>query len=102
MLDLRLVWMTALLLFCTSGIKYVLIRARVYHGLPIVSVEELKVLIDAIDDFTVTGKLWSFADWRDALGRDFEIFGIRCDEIILKQSRRRRMRLSILPARDMI
>ena len=38
-------------------------------------VEELKVLIDAIDDFTVTGKLWNYADWRDALGRDFEIFG---------------------------
>ena len=24
---------------------------------------------------TVTGKLWNYADWRDALGRDFEIFG---------------------------
>ena len=77
MLDLRLVWDDGppMLLFCSSGIKYVLMRARVYHGLPIVSVEELKVLIDAIDDFTVTGKLWSYADWREALGRDFEIFG---------------------------
>ena len=52
-----------------------LIRARVFHGLPIVSEEELKVLIAAIEDFTVTGKLWSYADWRDALDRDFEIFG---------------------------
>ena len=42
---------------------------------PIVSIEELKVLIDAIVEFTVTGKLWSYADWHDALGRDFEIFG---------------------------
>ena len=77
MLDLRLVWDDGppMLLFCSSRIKYVLMKARVYHGLPIVSVEELKVLIDAIDDFTVTGKLWSYADWRDALGRDFEIFG---------------------------
>ena len=77
MLDLRLVWDDGrpMLLFCSSGIKYVLMRARVYHGLPIISVEELKVLIDAIDDFTITGKLWSYADWRDALGRDFEIFG---------------------------
>ena len=77
MLDLRLVWDDGppMLLFCSSGIKYVLMKARVYHGLPIVSVEELKVLIDAIDDFTVTGKLWSYADWREALGRDFEIFG---------------------------
>ena len=77
MLDLRLVWDDGppMLLFCSSGIKYVLITARVFHGLPIVSTEELKVLIDAIDDFTVTGKLWNYADWRDALGRDFEIFG---------------------------
>ena len=63
-----------MLLFCSSGIKYVLIRARVFHGLPIV----LKALVAAIEDFTVTGKLWSYADWLeslDALGRDFEIFG---------------------------
>ena len=69
--------MTALqfLLFSSSGIKYVLIRARVVHGLPIVSEKELKVLIAAIEDFTVTGKLWSYADWREAPDRDFEIFG---------------------------
>ena len=77
MLDLRLVWDDGppMLLFCSSGVKYVLLTARVYHGLPIVSIEELKVLIDAIVEFTVTGKLWSYADWHDALGRDFEIFG---------------------------
>ena len=73
----RLVWDDGppILLFSFSGIKYVLIRARVFHGLPIVSDEELKVLIAAIEDFTVTGKLWSYADWREALDRDFEIFG---------------------------
>ena len=65
----------SILLFSSSGIKYVLVRARVFHGLPIVSEEELKVLIAAIEDFTVTGKIWSYADWRDALDRDFEIFG---------------------------
>ena len=77
MLDLRLVWDDGppMLLFCSSGIKYVLMTAKVFHGLPIVSIEELKVLVDAIDDFTVTGKLWNYADWREALGRDFEIFG---------------------------
>ena len=77
MLDLRLVWDDGppILLFSSSGIKYVLIRARVFHGLPIVSEEELKVLIAAIEDFTVIGKLWSYADWRDALDQDFEIFG---------------------------
>ena len=77
MLDLQLVWDDGppMLLFCSSGIKYVLITARVFHGLPIVSTEELKVLIDAIDDFTVTGRLWNYANWRDALGRDFEILG---------------------------
>ena len=52
-----------------------LIRARVFHGLPIVSEEALKVLIAAIEDFTVTGKLWSYADWREALDRDFAMFG---------------------------
>ena len=77
MLDLRLVWDDGppILLFSSSGIKYVLIRARVLHGLPIVSKEELKALIAAIEDFTVTGNLWSYADWKAALDRDFEIFG---------------------------
>ena len=77
MLDLRLVWDDGppILLFSCSGIKYVLIRARVFHGLPIVSNEELKALIAAIEDFTVTGNLWSYSDWRAALDRDFEIFG---------------------------
>ena len=77
MLDLRLVWDDGppILLFSSSVIKYVLIRARVFHGLLIVSEEELKVLIAAIEDFTVTGKRWSYADWREALDRDFEIFG---------------------------
>ena len=64
MLDLRLVWADGppILLFSSSGIKYVLIKARVFHGLPIVSNEELKALIAAIEDFTVTGNLWSYAD----------------------------------------
>ena len=77
MLDLRLVWDDGppILLFSSSGIKHVLIRARVFRGLPIVSDEELKVLIAAIENFTVTGKLWSYADWQAALDRDFEIFG---------------------------
>ena len=105
MLDLRLVWDDGppMLLFCSSAIKYVLIRARVFHGLPIVSEEELKALIAAIEDFTVTGKLWSYADWLDALGRDFEIFGdsMRRDhpQTIEEEGR---MRLSILPVRDMM
>ena len=78
MLDLRLVCddCPPILLFSSSGNKYVLIRARVFYGLPIVSEEELKVLIAAaIEDFFVTGKPWSYADWRDALDRDFEILG---------------------------
>ena len=33
------------------------------------------MLIAAIEDFTVAGKLWSYADWREALDRDFEFFG---------------------------
>ena len=67
MLDLRLVWDDGppIFLFSSSGIK----------DLPIVSEEELKVLIAAIKDFTVTGKLWSYTEWRDALDKDFEILG---------------------------
>ena len=77
MLDSRLVGDDGppMLLFCSSGIKYVLIRSKVLHGLPIVSEEELKALIAAVEDFIVIGKLWSYAGWREALGRDFEIFG---------------------------
>ena len=50
MLDLRLVWDDGprILLFSSCGIKYVLIRARVFHGLLIVSEEELKALIAAV------------------------------------------------------
>ena len=77
-----------------------LIRARVFHGLPIVLEEELKVLIAAIEDFTVTGKLWSYADWPEALDRDFEIFGGSIRQDHPQTIERRRVRCSILPGRD--
>ena len=50
MLDLGFVWGDGppILLFCFSGLKYVLIRTRVLHGLPIILQEKLKVLIAAI------------------------------------------------------
>ena len=76
-LDLRFVWDDGppILVFRPSGLKYVLIRARVFHGLPIVSQEELKVLNAAIEDLTFTGNLWSYHDWHAGLDNDFEIFG---------------------------
>ena len=78
MLHLRFVWHDGppILLFCCSGLKYVLSRARVFHGLPIISQDELKALIAAVEDFTVTGNQWSYQEWKQVLGRDFEVFGV--------------------------
>ena len=106
MLDLRLVWDDGppILLFCSSGIKYVLIRSRVFmasrlsrkrssrFSLPPsrTSLSRVGSGVMPIGEMLLVGTL--------------KFTGIRCDEIILKQSRRRRrrMRLSILPVRDMI
>ena len=102
MLDLRLVWDDGppMLLFCSSGIKYVLIRARVFHGLPIISEEELKTLIAAVEDFTPLASSGAILIGKMLLVGTLKFLGIRCDEIILKQSRRgRRMRLYMLPVK---
>ena len=58
MLDLRFVWddSAPCLLACSGGLRYELLRASVVHHLPVVSHEELHVLIEAIHLFTETGQ----------------------------------------------
>ena len=50
MLDLRFVWDDGppSLLFCSSGQTYVLIRAKVFHGLPIISQKKLKKSVELL------------------------------------------------------
>ena len=71
MLDLRLVWddSAPCLLACSGGLRYVLLRASVVHHLPVVSHEELHVLIEAIHLFAETGQLWDARQWSQKLGR---------------------------------
>ena len=80
MLDLRFVWSDGppTLLLCFSGQKYALIKglAKVFHHIPIIAQEEeRKALVDAIEDFTITGNQRSYPEWKQGLGRDFEVFG---------------------------
>ena len=76
MLDLRLVWddSAPCLLACSGGLRYVLLRASVVHHLPVVSHEELHVLIEAIHLFTETGQLWDARQWSQKLGRKLSLY----------------------------
>ena len=77
MIDLRFVWDDgpAILLFCSSGLKHILLQARVVHHLPLITTEELAVLLSAINDFTISGHLWDRTKWCEQLGRQFAIYG---------------------------
>ena len=76
MLDLRLVWddSAPCLLACSGGLQYVLLSASVVHHLPVVSHEELHVLIEAIHLFTETGQLWDARQWSQKLGRKLSLY----------------------------
>ena len=76
MLDLRFVWDDGppILLFCSSGRKYILLQARVVHHLPLISTAELTVLLSAINSFTTTGALWNEKQWSEQLGTEFLIY----------------------------
>ena len=76
MLDLRFVWddSAPCLLACSGGLRYVLLRASVVHHLPVVSHEELHVLIEAIHLFTETGQLWDARQWSQKLGRKLSLY----------------------------
>ena len=79
MLDLRLVWddSAPCCLACSGGLRYVLLRASVVHHLPVVSHEELHVLIEAMHVFTETGQLWDARQWSQKLGRKLSLY--HCD-----------------------
>ena len=77
MIDLRFVWDDGapVLLFCSDGRKYILLKAKVVHHLPLITTEELAVLLFAINACTTTGTLWDRQQWSQQLGRDFTTYG---------------------------
>ena len=76
MLDLRMIWDDALplIVVCYAGKKYVLLQANVVHRLPLVSRQELRVILNAIHDFTVKGELWNIHKWNAALNKTLDVF----------------------------
>ena len=77
MIDLRFIWDDGapVLLFCSDGRKYILLKAKVVHHLPLITTEELAVLLSAINACTTTGTLWDRQQWSQQLGRDFTTYG---------------------------
>ena len=76
MLDIRFMWDDAypLLLFCSAGKKYVLLKAKVIHQLPVITSQELLVLLSAIHARTTCGEFWDKGEWRSHMGRDFDLY----------------------------
>ena len=76
MLDLRFLWDDAspLLLLCHAGRKYIILRARVVHHLPVISRHHLTAILGAISSCTTDGELWDLAQWTDAVGSPLEEF----------------------------
>ena len=70
MLDLRFLWDDAspLPLLCHAGRKYIILRARVVHHLPVISRHHLTAILGAISSCTTDGELWDLAQWTDAVG----------------------------------
>ena len=77
MFGLRFVWDDGppILLFCSSGLKHILLQTRVVYYLPLITTEELAVFLSAINDFTISGFLWDMMKWSEQLGRQFAIYG---------------------------
>ena len=67
--------MAPVLLFCSDGRKYILLKAKVVDHLPLITTEELAVLLSAINACTTTGTLWDRQQWSRQLGRDFATYG---------------------------
>ena len=76
MLDIRFIWDDAypLLLFCSAGGKYVLLKAQIVHNLPTITLEELTVLLSAIHARTTHGELWDKDEWQTHMGRNFVLY----------------------------
>ena len=76
MLDLRFVWDDAApyLLVVSGNAKRILLEASIMHHLPVITSEEMTAILDAIQEFTCTGKVWNAKAWEDRLGRRLEFF----------------------------
>ena len=62
MIDLSFVWDDGapVLLFCSDGRKYILLKAKVVHHLPLITTEELAVLLSAISACTTHAQQQNF------------------------------------------
>ena len=76
MLDVRFIWSDSspLLVACSGGLKYILVESAVIHHLPVISSQEMTVILEALHDFTSTGTLWNAATWSQHLGRKLALF----------------------------
>ena len=76
MLDLRMVWddSSPSIHACSGGLRYILVEASVYHNLPVITHQEVHVLLQAIGDFTRHGTLYNAATWSKKLGRKLALF----------------------------
>ena len=65
MLELRMVWgdSSPSIHACSGGLRYILIEASIYHNLPVITLQETQVLLQAIGDFTRHGTLYNAATW---------------------------------------
>ena len=63
MLDLRMVWddSSPTIHACFGGLRYILMEASVYPNLPVITHQEMHVLLQAIGDFTRHGTLYNAA-----------------------------------------
>ena len=86
MLDIRFMWDNAypLLLFCSAGKKYVLLKAKVIHQLPVITSQELLVLLSAIHARTTCGEFWDKEEWRSHMGRDFDLYSCLTSPSLLR------------------
>ena len=63
------------LLFCSDGHKYSLLKAKIVQHLPVITTEKLAVLQSAINAYATSGTLWDRQQWSQQLGRDFATYG---------------------------
>ena len=61
-------------LLALRGLRYVLLTASVIHHLPVVSHDDMHVLLAAINLFTETGQLWDARTWSQKLGRKLSLY----------------------------
>ena len=76
MLELRMVWddSSPKILTCSGGLRYILIEAAVFHNLPVISQDELQVLLGAIHESSQKGTLYNAATWANKLGRKLSLY----------------------------